>query len=319
MKEGVHINIGVLGTGRSLPAQLKTNDDLAQMVDTSDEWIRSRTGIEQRYISKDETTSDLAAKACQEALDASGVDPAEVELIIVATMTPDNFTPSTACMVQDIIGATNAACFDLSAACSGFAYALTTAYQFLKAGTYKTALVVGAEVLSKVVDWEDRSTCILFGDGAGAVLLGQKENANILATYSGADGAGGKNLTSSTLLFGGKKEIWMDGRVVYNFATSIVNKCIEKVLDQTDLEVTDIDHFVLHQANTRIIKSVRRKLKLEEEKFYTNLHRYGNTSSATIPIALDEMVREGRIKDGDKVMLIGFGGGLTWSSVAMIW
>lgn len=319
MKEGVHINIGILGTGRCVPERVMTNDDLAKIVDTSDEWIRTRTGIEQRYISDGETTSDLASKACERALEAASIDSSEVDLIIVATMTPDNYTPSTACMVQQKIGAVNAACFDISAACSGFAYALSTAYQFLKVGTYKRALVVGAEVLSKIVDWEDRGTCILFGDGAGAVVLGPKENADILATYSGADGEGGKHLTSSSTLFGGKKEIWMDGRVVYNFATSIVNKCIQEVLAKTDLEVADVDHFVLHQANTRIIKSIRRKLKLGEEKFYTNLHRYGNTSSATIPIALDEMVQAGTIKDGDNVLLIGFGGGLTWSSVAMTW
>lgn len=319
MKEGVHINIGVIGTGRSLPKQIKTNDDLAQIVDTSDEWIRSRTGIEQRYIAEDETTSQLASQASKQALEAAGLDAKDIDLIIVATMTPDCFTPSTACIVQKELEATNAACFDISAACSGFAYALQTAYQFLKAGTYKTALVIGAEVLSKIVDWEDRNTCVLFGDGAGAVVLGPKDGADIIATYSGADGAGGENLTAHSMLFGGSKNIWMDGREVYNFATKIVNKCITQVLAETDLHVDDIDHFVLHQANTRIIKSIRRKLKQSEEKFYTNLHRYGNTSSATIPIALDELVRAGRIKDGDKLILAGFGGGLTWSAAAMIW
>lgn len=314
------MNIGVLGTGKYVPSLLYSNDDLSKLVDTSDEWISSRTGIKQRYISKDETTSDLSAKAAEEALKSAGVKAEDIELIIVATMTPDAFTPSTACLVQSKIGAHNAACFDLSAACSGFAYALTTAYQFLQTGTYKKALIIGAEVLSKVTDWEDRNTCVLFGDGAGAVVIGEKEGAELVAMHNGADGDKGHLLTSYTGLFqDDDKNIRMDGRKVYSFATSIINKCTAKLLEGRDIGVSDIDHFVLHQANIRIIQSIRRKLKLGEEKFYTNMDKYGNTSSASIPIALDEMHKEGRIKDGEKVLLAGFGGGLTWSSALLVW
>lgn len=319
MKEGVHINIGILGTGRHVPDNIVTNNDLAKMVDTSDEWIRSRTGIEERRIATSETTSDLATKAAEKAIKASGLEAKDIELIIVATMTPDSYTPSTSCIVQDRIGAVRAACFDISAACSGFVYALITAYQFIKVGTYKNALIIGGEVLSKITDWEDRNTCVLFGDGAGAVLLGHKDNAEIIATYNGADGTLGKHLTSHNTIFGGNKFIQMDGRLVYNFATSIINTCIDRLLTDVQLKAEDIDHFVLHQANNRIIKSIRRKLKMDESKFYTNMQRYGNTSSASIPILLDELVRANTIKDGDKVILAGFGGGLTWSSVLLSW
>lgn len=318
-KVGVTINIGVLGTGKYVPPLIYSNDDLATMVDTSDEWIKSRTGIEQRRIAQNETTSDLASKAAIEALKAANTEAKDIDLIIVATLTPDAFTPSTSCLVQDKIGASNAACFDLSAACSGFAYALTTAYQFIKTGTYRKALIIGAEVLSKITDWKDRNTCVLFGDGAGAAVLGHKENADILGIYNGADGSKGSLLTSYSGLFGGEKYIQMDGREVYKFATSIMKTCVDEVLKDTEYTIDDVDQFVLHQANIRIINSIRRKLKLDETKFYTNMDKYGNTSSASIPIALDEMCRQGKIKDGDKVILAGFGGGLTWSSLFMVW
>lgn len=314
------MNIGILGTGRCVPEHVYSNDDLSNMVETSHEWIASRTGIEQRYISKEDTTSDLGAKAAINALENAQLKGEDIELIIVATMTPDAITPSTACLIQHKIGATKAACFDISAACSGFAYGLTTAYQFLKCGTYKNALIIGAEILSKIVDWEDRNTCVLFGDGAGAVIIGEKQGADLLAMYNGADGSGGHLLTSYTSFFGGDKNIKMDGRKVYSFATSIIKKCTDEILNKNkDVGIEDIDHYVLHQANIRIIQSVRRKLKVDEDKFYVNIQKYGNTSSASIPIALDEMNRLGKLRSGDKVFLAGFGGGLTWSSALLSW
>lgn len=317
--------VEIIGTGSYAPANIVTNDDLSKVVDTNDEWISTRTGIRERRISTGENTSDIAAKAALKALEASGVLPSEIDLLIVATTSPDSFTPSTACIVQAIIGAMNATCFDIGAACTGFIYAVNTAVQYIKAGTSKTALVIGAEVLSKILNWEDRTTCVLFGDGAGAAVLKSSSKESIVSIYTGADGTNAKELlycpapavvnpyTESKEL--NKSYVSMNGKEIFKFGGRIIIKSIDGVLKGTEYTLKDIKYIVPHQANLRIISYVAKKLDIEESKFYINLNNYGNTSAASIPLALDEAIKSGSVKKGDKLILIGFGGGLTWGSI----
>lgn len=306
------MNSKIIGVGGYVPAKILTNDDLSNIVDTSDEWIKTRTGISERRIADGEETSDMAAKAALSVLKRTGVDAGEIDLIIVATFTPDSYMPSTACIVQEKIGAVNATCFDISAACSGFIFAAITAQQFLTTGNFKTALVIGAEKISKVLDWKDRNTCVLFGDGAGAVLMTSSDSQGFISTYTGSDGTGSKYLSCIDTLS-------MDGREVFKFATKVVQKSINEVIKNSSLEIDDIKYIVPHQANYRIISYVAKKLGVDENKFYLNLDKYANTSAASIPIALYDMDNLGLLKKGDKIILVGFGGGLTWGSILLEW
>lgn len=315
----------IIGWGKYLPSRVVTNDDLAAMVDTNDGWIRQRTGIaERRIAAENETTAQMAILAAQAALRTAGVDPNEIDLIIVATATPDQAFPAVACIVQDAIGARHASAFDLSAACSGFIYGISMANAAIVAGTADLALVIGAEKLSRVIDWTDRSTCVLFGDGAGAVLLrGKEENGGILATALGADGSGAEDLALRYKEIDGPAGrgpyITMDGRRVFRFATRAMAAAVEQVVDQAGLLVSDLDLIIPHQANQRIIETACERLKFPIEKVYSNLERYGNTSAASVPIALCEAAEQGLLSDGDLVALVAFGGGLTWAAALVRW
>ena len=319
----------IIGTGSCTPEMKVTNNDLAKIMDTSDEWIRSRTGIGERYIAKEKTTADLASGAALKALEASGMKACEIQLILVATSTPEYYFPNTACEVQATIGAVNAAAFDLSAACSGFIFALNTAHAFLKSGMYQNALVIGADVMSKVVDWKDRSTCVLFGDGAGAAVLRPEdsEGGGILHGIMGSEGSRGDVLTCrarSNANFLADTEqnteyLHMNGQEVFKFAVKKIPECITELLEETKTEKEEISCFLLHQANYRIIEAAAKRLRLPIEKFPMNIEHYGNTSGASIPILLDEMNREGRLKRGDKLVLAGFGAGLTWGAMLLTW
>lgn len=313
--------IRIAGTGSALPKQVLTNSALEKRVETSDEWIRERTGIEERRISAGETVVSLAALACQRALSSAGRCAEHVDLILVATCSPEQLLPCCACQVQSAIGAKHAAAFDINAACAGFLFALETAYAYITAGLYKNALVVGSEVLSRLVDWEDRSTCILFGDGAGAVYVEgtDAENAGIISMVQGSDGTKGEVLSCETRPDGQNGFIRMDGREVYKFATRQVPVCICQALDEAGLAVSDIDLFVLHQANARIIDAIARKLCADRARFPVNLTHVGNMSSAAIPVLLDELNRDGVIRSGQKIVLSGFGAGLTYGACVMIW
>ena len=318
-----------MGTGSYVPEKILTNDDLAKIVETSDEWIRTRTGIEERRIAApEEATSDLSYIAAERAIENAGVDKDEIGLVIVATMTPDHAAASTAAIVQNRLGI-DAAAFDLSAACTGFVYAYSTAYSFIKAGIYKKVLVIGAETMSRVIDWKDRNTCVLFGDGAGAVVLGEVENGGHLAVHLTADGSGASELlvpssgsrlpvTEETIL---NKDIYlkMNGREIFKFAVRVFPETVEDVLNQVNMTADDIDVFIPHQANIRIIESIAKRFKQPMEKFYVNLQKYGNTSAATIPLALDEANRGGKLRKGDKIVATGFGGGLTYGSMLIEW
>lgn len=321
-------NVEIIGTGSYVPERIVTNDDISKIVDTSDEWISTRTGIKQRRISVDENTSRLGAKAALKAMEDANVKPEDIDLIITATTSPDSFTPSVSCIVQEIIGAKNAVCFDVSAACTGFIFALNTAAQFVKTGEYKTVLVIGAEVLSKILDWKDRNTCVLFGDGAGAVIIRRSNNEGIVKAYLGSDGTGREFLycpasnvdnpfSKDTEKINSK--ISMNGKEVFKFAVKVMVKSVKRILNDCNLSLEDIDYVVPHQANIRIIDFAAKRLNLDKEKFFTNLQDYGNTSGATIPIALDEMNKKGILKRGNKIVLVGFGGGLTWGSMVIEW
>ncbi|WP_026475966.1 beta-ketoacyl-ACP synthase III [Alkaliphilus transvaalensis] len=323
--------VGISGTGSALPEKVLTNLDLEKMVDTTDEWIRTRTGIGSRRIADDKTaTSDLSTEAAKKALADANLKAEDLDLIIVATVTPDMAFPSTACIVQKNLGAVKAAAFDIEAACTGFIYALTIAEQFIKNGVYKNALVIGAETLSKVLDWEDRNTCVLFGDGAGAVVVERtEEGMGILSSYLGADGGNGEALTQPA---GGSRipaslhsvenklhYVKMDGSEVFKFAVRAMGKAAMEALRLGGMELEDIDFLIPHQANIRIIEGSAKRLKLPMEKVYVNLDKYGNMSAASVPVALDEVVRNGLIKKNDKVVMVAFGGGLTWGSTLMKW
>ncbi|WJH33239.1 beta-ketoacyl-ACP synthase III [Paenibacillus aurantius] len=323
--------VGILGSGKYVPERVLTNFDLEQMVETNDEWIRTRTGIsERRLASAEEASSDLAYHASVIALERAGVKPEEIDLIVVATVTPDMAFPSTACHLQAKLGAKKAAAFDLSAACSGFIYGLANAANFIATGTYKYALVVGAECLSKITDYTDRNTCILFGDGAGAVVIGPVEEGRGFQSFElGADGTGADLLkisgggsrcpASPDSLEGKQHFIQMAGSEVFKFAVRIMGNAAEEALRKAGRDKSDIDLLVPHQANIRIIQASLNRLDLPEEKCMINLNKYGNVSAASIPIALAEAVEEGRVKEGDCLVLVGFGGGLTWGASVLIW
>ncbi len=323
--------VGITGIGSAVPDKVITNDDLSKIVDTSDEWIRTRTGIRERRIVEDDmATSDLCTEAAIKALEDAKVDPKDIDLIIVATVTPDMAFPSTACIVQKNLGATNAAAFDMSVGCSGFLYGLATGTNFIKAGAYEKVLVIGAEVLSKIMDWEDRSTCVLFGDGAGACVLERcEEGLGILSYNLGADGenghfltqpAGGSRMPASIETVNNRLHyIHMDGREVFKFAVRAMEKASIEALKEVNMELEDIDFLIPHQANIRIINSAAKRLKVPKDRVYVNLDRYGNMSSASIPIALDEAYREGLINKGNNILMVAFGAGLTWASVMLKW
>ncbi|MBU0495106.1 MAG: ketoacyl-ACP synthase III [Chloroflexi bacterium] len=321
----------VVGWGKYVPRHVLTNDELARTVDTTDEWIRERTGIGQRHLAEDdETTASMAIQAARQALDVARLNPARLDLIIVATATPDHVFPATACLIQDALGASHAAAFDLSAGCSGFVYGLSVAANLLTAGAYQTALVIGAETLSRIVNWTDRNTCVLFGDGAGAVILQVGENeGGVLASVLGADGSGGDLLrlpaggskipTSHRSVTDGLHFIEMEGRQVFRFAVRTMPAATREVLAKVGLSPTDLDLLIPHQANQRIIEAAAKSLELSAETVYSNLERHGNTSAASIPIALCEAVEEGRIQPGNLVVAVGFGAGLTWGAAAIRW
>ena len=318
------MNSRIIGTGSYLPDKVLTNVDLEKIVDTSDEWIRSRTGIRSRHIAAEgELTSDLALPAAQKALQSAGVAARDIDMIIVATTTPDMIFPSTACILQSRLGIAGCPAFDLQAVCSGFVYALATADLFIRDGQAKKVLVVGAEVYSRILDWTDRGTCVLFGDGAGAVVLAASDTPGILATRLHADGSHKDQLSVPGSVCGGK--VWgrpfvhMDGAAVFRFAVRVFEEVAHEVLDQAGLKVSDLDWFVPHQANIRIMEATARKLGLPVEKVIATLDHHGNTSAASIPLALDEAVRDGRIRPGQTLLLEGVGGGFTWGAVLLRW
>lgn len=308
------MNAGIIGVGRFIPENIVTNFDLEKQMDTSDEWIRTRTGIEERRIAGDDMdTSVLGYHAAKKALDAANIVPEELDMILVATVTPDQPFPSVACMLQEKLGAKKAAAMDLSAACAGFMYGMVTAKQFIETGAYKNVLIVGVEKLSKVTDWEDRNTAVLFGDGAGAVVMGPvSDGKGVLSFELGADGSGGKYLYQDS-------HIRMNGREVFKFAVRQMGESSINVLEKAGLTKEDVDFLIPHQANIRIMEAARQRLELPVEKMSKTVHKYGNTSAASIPISMVEELEAGKIKDGDLIVMVGFGGGLTWGAVAMRW
>ena len=322
----------ITGTGSALPREQVSNIKIMDWVETSDEWIKERTGIANRHLSTGETVASLAADACKKALEMAGADVLEVDAILLATCSPEWLLPCAACQVQDIIGATNAVAFDINAACSGFLFGLTTAQAYIASGMYKKILVVGSEVLSKIMNWEDRSSCILFGDGAGAALVEAVEDTDVSGMISfaqGSDGAKGMVLSCRERLLKnpiytevdeeGDFYVHMDGQAVYRFATRQVPDCIKKALEKVEMTVDDIDLFVLHQANARIIEAAAKRLRADISKFPMNLDRTGNMSSATIPVLLDELNRDGKLNRGDRLVLSGFGAGLTYGACVISW
>src|SRR3954452_18611569 len=323
--------VSIVGTGSYLPERVLTNADLMKIVDTSDEWITTRTGIKERRIAaKDEQTSDMASKAALKALEQAGVAPIDVDMILVATATPDMLFPATACFVQKKIGATNAACLDIAAACAGFLFGIEIAQQFITSHTHDVVLVIGAEKLTSITNWTDRNTCVLFGDGAGAAVLRHRGSTHgVVSTHIGSDGR------FSDILFmpgGGSRTpitaenahmnlvtIHMTGKEVYKQAVIAMLSAAQKALDKAGLTIEDISCVIPHQANLRIIEGIADRLKIPLDRFYVNLDRYGNTSAAAVAIALDEANRTGRIKHGDYVLMVVFGGGLTWASTVIEW
>jgi 3-oxoacyl-[acyl-carrier-protein] synthase-3 len=315
----------IIGTGGYLPEKILTNHDLAQMVDTSDEWVFSRTGIRERHIvAENQTTSDLAFQAAQRAIEMAGIDPQSIDLIIVATTTPDFVFPSTACILQEKLGIKSGGpAFDIQAVCSGFVYALATADQFIRGGQSKCALVVGAETFSRIMDWTDRNTCVLFGDGAGAVVLKASEEPGIISTHLHADGSYGHLLAVPAHLSGGKAKgnpfVEMDGTGVFKFAVGVLDSIVEETLAANGMQKSDITWLVPHQANIRIIQATAKKLGMSMDNVVVTVDKHGNTSAASIPLALDVAVRDGRIKPGDTILMEGVGGGFTWGSALVTW
>ncbi|BFI98164.1 beta-ketoacyl-ACP synthase III [Priestia sp. YIM B13446] len=310
------MNAGVLGIGRYVPEKVVTNLDLEKVMDTSDEWIRTRTGIQERRIAADnEDTSDLAYKAAVEALHKANVKAEDIDMIIVATVTPDQPFPTVSCMLQEKLGAKKAASYDVSAACAGFMYGMITAKQFIETNAYKHILVVGVEKLSKITDWDDRNTAVLFGDGAGAVVMGPvSEGRGILSFELGSDGTGGKHLYQNEL-----DHIVMNGREVFKFAVRQMGESAVNVIEKAGLTKEDVDFLVPHQANIRIMEAARQRLDLPEEKMSKTIQYYGNTSAASIPISIVHELEAGKIQDDDLIVMVGFGGGLTWGAIAIRW
>ena len=316
----------IIGTGSALPALLVSNRELEKIVDTTDEWIRSRTGIESRHIAVEETTTSMAIEAAKKALQDAKASPEELDLIIVGTISPDHYFPSTACEIQNALGAVNATAFDISAACAGFLFGLGIVDAYMKADTVRTALVVGAETLSKMMDWNDRSTCVLFGDGAGAAVV-RSDESGIMSMVQGSDGARGNALTCEGRRVNNpyKKNdtsldyTKMNGQEVYKFAVKTVPKSIEEALLKADVKADDVKYFLLHQANLRIIEAVAKRLGQSIEKFPTNLQECGNISAGSVPVLLDHVNREGMLQKGDTIVLAGFGAGLTWGATVLTW
>jgi len=322
--------IGIIGVGKYLPKKILTNADLEKRVDTSDEWITTRTGIkERRVVCAHEAVSDLAVNAAKEALKDARMKPCDLDLIIIATITPDMQFPSTACLVQAVLGAKNAVCFDISAACAGFVYATIVAQQFIASGNYKNALVIGAEVLSSITDWKDRSTCVLFGDGAGAAVLSEVKSGGILSTYLGSDGTmanllmlpggGSRNPATHKTIDKRLHYIKMEGNEVFKSAVKIMTDAAQIALKQAGLKCSDVDLVIPHQANVRIIMAMAKRLGLPSDKIFLNIEKYGNMSSASTATALCEAVKAGRIKKGDIVLLDAFGAGLVWGACLIKW
>ncbi|HPN66111.1 MAG TPA: beta-ketoacyl-ACP synthase III [Candidatus Omnitrophota bacterium] len=329
-KRSNKVKAGIIGLGAYLPSRVMTNLDLEKLVETSDEWIRTRTGISERRIAcKEEMTSDLAAHAAKAAIKDAKLDPKDIELIILATITPDMPFPATSCFVQAKIGAVNAACFDISAACSGFIHELTIAQQFIESGMYKNILVIGVELLSRFVDWKDRSTCVLFGDGAGAAVIAPVKEGGILSSYLGADGtksgllmfpAGGSvNPASHETVTQGLHFLKMEGNEVFKNAVRVMTDAVGKAIAKAGLSTGDIDCIIPHQANKRIIEAVISRIGIPTEKAFVNVEKYGNMSAASAIVALFEAVNEGRVKKGDKVLLVAFGSGFVWGSCVIEW
>ncbi|OGW85128.1 MAG: 3-oxoacyl-ACP synthase [Omnitrophica bacterium RIFCSPLOWO2_01_FULL_45_10] len=322
--------VGIIGLGAYLPERVLTNKELEKMVDTTDEWITTRTGIKERRIARDdEATSDMAVEAAKRALDDARLKPQDIDLIIVATITPDMFFPATACLVQAKIGARTVPAFDVSVACSGFIYGLAIANQFISSGTYKHALVIAAEKLSSITDWSDRSTCVLFGDGSGAAVLGPVEKGGILSVYLGADGkkgeliklpAGGSRIPATKKsIEDGLHFVKMNGAELFKHAVKIMADAALEATRPLGLKAEDISLVIPHQANIRILNAVAKRMGLSKEKIYLNIDKYGNMSAASSAVALVDAVKEGRIKKGDKVLLDAFGGGLTWGAIVLEW
>jgi 3-oxoacyl-[acyl-carrier-protein] synthase-3 len=323
--------VSIIATGGYLPERILTNRELEQIVDTTDEWIRTRTGISERRIAaEDEATSDMATKAALAAMSQADIEAKEIDLIIVATVTPDMFFPATACWVQKKLGAVRAACFDISAACSGFLYAMEIAQQFISTHVYNTVLIVGADKLSSIVNWSDRNTCVLFGDGAGAAILRNRGASHgVVATHMGSDGefaeilfmpGGGSRCPITTENIGQQlNTIKMQGKETYKQAVTAMSEAADRALETAGLKYDEIACVIPHQANMRIIEAIAHRMRLPIEKFYVNLEKYGNTSAAAVAIALDEAHRAGRFKVGDYILLVVFGGGLTWASSVIQW
>jgi len=324
--------VKIIGTGSYAPELIVSNDDLEKLVDTNDEWIYSRTGIRERRVATTETLESISAAAARIAMEDAGLKAEDLDMIIVATLTPDYPLPNASSALQKELGAAGATCFDLNAACTGFLFAMNTASMYIRCHEAKYILVIGAEILSKIVDWTDRSTCVLFGDGAGAAILAPSENQGFIGTVTGTDGTKGYTLTCGDTLTSGEQDnlnpfkppvksedlisryVYMDGPEVFKFAVKRVPECINQVLEKTGMTTGQVDHFVLHQANARIIESVAKRLKVPMDKFIINMDRYGNTSAASIPIALDELLKSQKVRPGDVLMIAGFGGGLTWGA-----
>lgn len=316
-------NAGILGIGYAVPDRVLTNHDLEQMVDTSDEWITTRTGIKERRVVDGQTTSDLAVQAGERALAHASVSPVEIDMVIVATITPDMAFPATACLVQDRLGCRRAGAFDLSAGCSGFVYGLDVATHMVRSGQCRHVLVIGADTLSTITDFTDRSTCVLFGDGAGAAVVGQAKGRGVLATYLGSDGGQGMSLylprESDSSASHRDGYIQMAGSEVFKFAVRIMGDAALEVLRRANVAPQEVDLFIPHQANIRIIDAAAKRLGLDGERIFVNVQKYGNTSAASIPIALAEAYEQGRLDSGDVITLVGFGAGLTWGAAALEW
>ena len=318
--------------GSCVPKKILTNFDLEKIVDTSDEWILKRTGIsERRILEENEPVYKLGAEAAKQAIADSGVKPEEIDLIIVTSSTPDYLTPSTSCIIQKETGALKAAAFDLTAACTGFIYGITVAQQFIQNGFYKYVLVVSSEGMSKVTEWKDRNSCVLFGDGAGAAVLGKVENGyGIISTYIDADGIQGNNITIPCLYvpeedvarrvnYENKRTLWQEGQEIFKFAVRIMPSATEKVLKDAGIKLEDLKYIIPHQANIRIIDSATKRLGIDPEKVYTTIRKYGNISSASIPVALADAYQEKCLTKGDYLVFVGFGGGLTWGATLLKW
>ncbi|HZY45275.1 MAG TPA: beta-ketoacyl-ACP synthase III [Anaerolineae bacterium] len=321
----------IVGWGKFVPPKILTNNDLSKIVDTSDEWIVTRTGIRERRIAgPKDSSATMGLAAAKDAIEMAGVRPTEIDLIICATATPEHYFPSTASLIQDALGATKAGAFDLSAGCSGFMYGLSMAAQIIQGGGHQVILVIGTETLSRIMNWQDRTTCVLFGDGAGAMVLKASDNkGGLLSSLTRSDGSGGDLLiipaggshlpaTAETVQLG-QHFIQMNGREVFRFAARVIDRATREVVGKAGLTLDDIDLFIPHQANLRIIQAAARSLAVKEDRIFVNLDRYGNTSSASIPIAICEAVEQGRLKPGDKIVMVGFGAGLTWAAAAVQW